>query len=210
MVFYIYHLPAVLYHSLIQILRESFANYLKKIIEPRLRKYWENIGLEKNFTLTSDNNLHNFTALFPETKLTFIEWMEEKDKEFSDIRKRAFGDRKAWLTEQKLLELPNDYKKLRLEYKQAKQEYKSLHEAFSQLNPKASKDEWKAKWDEVSREKFPTLIFLNKITETASCELAYFQLADLYGHGAEYMKKKVREARHKLTAKKARERKLTN
>lgn len=195
---YINYLPLVIFHSFHQALSETIISYIKKSLEYDLREHWEELDLPKNFSLVPDNNFSKILELFPDTNLPVLQTLDEVNEEFSAYRKSAFSNRKALFNQEVFSQLPVLYKELRLLYKEAKKEYVTEKEAFDRVSRRRGGDNWETYWEEVCEEKFPSLFFTSEIQFYPASQLAYRQLADLYGFDEEYMQKLVRNAKKQL------------
>jgi hypothetical protein len=200
---YIQYLPMVLFHSIHQAFNESSISHIKKIVDYTLRDYLEEIGKpNKKFTLLPNNNLSDFSKLFPSTKLEILNGVERINEELSAYRKGAFSDRKVWLNNREtFLKLPADYEQLQLDYRAVKKEYKTRHEAYFLTNRRAKIADWEKHWKEFCDEEYPNLFFTSDVQSFTASQLAYRQLGDFYGFSADYMEKLVRNAREQLKTK---------
>jgi len=190
-----------MFHALFQNLNEVFISHIKKFVEYDLREHWEELGMPKDFSLVPDNNLSEIVKSFPESELLLLKFLENTNQEFSAYRKSAFTDRKAWLTPEAQANLPNEYDNLRLQYKDIIKECKIEHEAFFRINRRATFDDWKKHWQEFCDEKFPDLSLTNEVENYTASQLAYRNLANIFGFSPDYMEKIIRNAKRKLQSK---------
>ncbi len=195
---YIDHLPAVIYHSFYQALRESIISHFKKFVESDLKKYWQSIGEEREVNILPDGNLGNLIEMFPETELPILEHLEQVNEELSAYRKTAFSNRQVWLNQEAFNNLPANYEQLRAQYKIVKKEYRLERDAYFRINRRATRDDWQAHWKETCDETFPNLFLTEEIESYSASELAYKQLAEVYDFSPNYMERIVVNARKKL------------
>lgn len=194
---YITYFPMTLFHTEHQILKETLLDYLKKTIEPRLNNYASTQGLSNDIKLVQDNHLQTILDLFPKAYLPIITLLEQTDMEFTEYRKNITKDRKVWLTNVNLENLPNEYKNLSNQYKKAKAEYETFSKEFFRENRSATFEQRDEQWRKHCLGKFPELFFPEKVEDFEAFKLAQIQLADKYGYKPSYMERLITQAKEK-------------
>jgi hypothetical protein len=179
---YVAHIPVVAFHSLSQALGDAVQSHIKNVIEPSLEEHREAVGLPKDFTISPSE--------------AFSNELQSIDKQFTSLRKGFLGDKREWLTPEKLANLGEEHEQLRAGYEAAKEYYNRSRKLFFAARRSRTEDEWAEWWNTLSSQTFPNLHYrcLAEINNYQPYELAHIHLADNYGHGVEYFKKLVSKA----------------
>lgn len=175
----IQQLPIISFQILNQALKDSIQAHLNNDVKPRLKDHWKELGLPEDFTLNPSDE--------------FTNELKSIDDQFKNLRKGFLGDKRAWLTTEKRLNLPNEHEELRAAYQAAKDYYNQSRKAFFLGKRNRTIDEWDAEWMTNSLRTFPDLSYrcLKEINDHQPFELAHIHLADSYGYSPQYMMKLV-------------------
>lgn len=197
---YISHVPVVLSHLLTQCLHEVAVSYIRKEVEPNLRRYWdEELQKPKGYSLVPNGDLYKLSSLFPPSEALLLNLLRSQDNQLRQYRRQAYADNRAYLTPEAIEALPTRYNALRSGYAKAKKSYKSQRDAYYTVNRRASIDDWTAHWAEISAEDFPDLTLTDELISYTASQLAYKQLGDTYGQAMTTMEKTVRKAKNRIT-----------
>lgn len=172
-------IPIIFFQLMNAAFRESLEAHINNHVKFLLKDHWQALGKPENFTLTPSDE--------------FLYQAKRIDDEFEALRKGILGNKRAWLTEDRLKQLPEEHEQLRVSYQAAKDYYNQSRKAFFFGKRNRKEDEWQQEWMAASVRMFPDLSYrcLNEINSYQPFELAHMHLGEMFDYSSQYIAKLI-------------------
>lgn len=171
---FVNNIPLFTRSTIIDAFGHSKIGYLQNIVKPMLREHWAQLGLPKDFSLITNDELDQIRQYY------------------TDRRRWQLGDKRQMLN-WGVGVLPDEYEILMKHYSEVKKEYLQLKKSFEILRRRSTYEDWKAEWREICLSEFSNFNSrsLQEIEDKRPFELALIHLADHYGVNEETIRKKI-------------------